>query len=439
MHFTIKPVSAACNLNCDYCFYLPKEDYLPHGRMSLETLESFIRTYIAASPSDHVFFTWQGGEPLLAPLDFYRKAFELQKKYANGKTIENAIQTNATRIDEQWCALFKENKVLLGISIDGPEHLHDVYRKDKHGHGTFKAVMSGIELVKKHGIPFNTLTCINRSNYQHPLEVYHFLKDLGSTFMQFSEVVETTPENYDFDHITGQYTAKEFSLPGDAYGDFMGPIFKEWVAHDIGTIVVRQFESIIARSLGMSHLSCVFEDRCPDNFVLEANGDIYECDQAVYPKYKLGQLTSQAINFVQLSEPAAKLTDTGVSRADSNHADSTHTATSNVATTNAATFAANTLNPIEGLKSLSAQRLSHHKAHLSIECQTCKFLEWCHGGCVKHRINLNGGVPQSYFCAGYKKFFTTIMPYINTMVYLENNKVPYTQVKTLVPQIEAAL
>lgn len=436
MHFTIKPVSAACNLNCDYCFYLPKEQNLAHGRMSLETLESFIRTYIAACPADHVFFTWQGGEPLLAPVDFYCQAFALQQKYAAGKTIENAIQTNATRIDETWCQLFKEHNVLLGISIDGPESLHNVYRKDKHGQGTFQAVMRGIELVKKHGIPFNTLTCINRSNYQHPLEVYHFLKELGSTFMQFSEVVETTPENCDFDKISGQYTAKEFSLPADAYGDFMGPIFKEWVANDIGSIVVRQFESIIARSLGMSHLSCVFEDHCSDNFVLEANGDIYACDQAVYPKYKLAQLTPEAIRFVQL--------DSSSSEAQNNHSTQFHSSTQLDHSTKVdhsvkANHPGSIENAITGFKALSAKCLSRHKAQLSLECQSCKFLEWCHGGCVKHRIDLNAGVPQSYFCAGYKKFFNTIMPYINTMVYLENNQVPYTQVKSLVPQIEAAL
>lgn len=401
MHFTIKPVSAACNLQCDYCFYQPKEaSMLPRGKMSLETLEQFVKFYIVACPSDHVYFTWQGGEPLLMSKDFYRKAFALQQKYAAGKHIENAIQTNATLIDEEWCQLFKEHNVLLGVSIDGPETMHDTYRKDKHQHGTFAKVMHGIELVKKHNIPFNTLTCINHSNYQHPLEVYHFLKNLGSTFMQFSEVIETTPENCDFDHVTGDYQAKEFSLPAAAYGDFMGEIFKEWVAQDIGTIVIRQFESIISRTLGMGHLSCVFEDKCPDNFVLEANGDIYECDQAVYPKYKLANLQQlQAIPFKEV-----------------------------LSSTNQASACTTILN---------TQRLNRHKSNLSAECQSCKYLHLCNGGCVKHRINLSGGVPHTYFCAGYKKLFAIMTPYLNTMVYLEDNKIPYIKVKDLAARIAA--
>ena len=414
MHFTIKPVSFTCNLDCDYCFYLPKgqeQGMLTKGIMSDEVLEAFIVRYIKECPTDHVYFTWQGGEPLMAGRKFFEKAFALQSQYANGKVIENAIQTNATLINDDWCELFKKHKVLLGVSIDGPEHLHDKYRKNKNQQGSHKDVIAGIELLKKHQIPFNTLTCINESNYEHPLEVYHYLKELGSTFMQFSEVVETTPENTDFDHIAPNYEVKPFSLTPKAYGTFMGAIFKEWVAKDIGKIVIRQFESLISQVLGMGHHSCVWENCCPDNFVLEANGDIYECDQAVYPKYKLA-------NILDI-EKAANL---GVIPCSVN-----------------GQKAANEENSISSLKALKASRLSAHKLQLCDDCKQCTYLVLCNGGCIKHRIDLQNGVSKSYFCEGYKELFKIMVPYLNTMVYLENNKTPYIAIKSLVPKIEASL
>ena len=413
MHFTIKPVSFTCNLACDYCFYLPKgeeQGMLHKGIMSDEVLEAFIERYIKDCPGDHVFFTWQGGEPLMAGRKFFEKAFALQSQFAESKVIENAIQTNATLIDDAWCELFKKHKVLLGVSIDGPAHLHDKHRKNKHHEGSHQQVMAGIELLKKHKIPFNTLTCINESNYEHPLEVYNFLKEIGSTFMQFSEVVETNPENSDFDLVAPEYQVKPFTLPAKAYGTFMGAIFKEWVAKDIGHIVVRQFESFISQVLGLGHHSCVFENCCPDNFVLEANGDIYECDQAVYPKYRLANILdiAKAANFAPIA------CEVNGERADNGEA-------------------------ISSLKVLKAARLSAHKLNLCSDCKECKYLVLCNGGCIKHRIDLQGGVPKTYFCEGYKELFKVMVPYLNTMVYLEDNKTPYIAIKSLVPQIEASL
>ena len=413
MHFTIKPVSFTCNLECDYCFYLPKgeeQGMLHKGIMSDEVLEAFIERYIKDCPNDHVFFTWQGGEPLMAGRKFFEKAFALQSQFAEGKVIENAIQTNATLIDDAWCELFKKHKVLLGVSIDGPAPLHDKYRKNKHHEGSHAQVMAGIELLKKHQIPFNTLTCINESNYKHPLEVYNFLKEIGSTFMQFSEVVETNPENSDFDKIAPEYQVKPFTLPAKAYGTFMGAIFKEWVAKDIGHIVVRQFETFISQVLGLGHHSCVFENCCPDNFVLEANGDIYECDQAVYPKYRLA-------NILDIAKAASlKPIACEVNGAPTNHEEA-----------------------LCSLKPLKASSLSAHKLNLCSDCKECKYLVLCNGGCIKHRIDLQGGIPKTYFCDGYKELFKVMVPYLNTMVYLEDNKTPYIAIKSLVPQIEASL
>ena len=384
MHFTIKPVSYVCNLKCDYCFYLPKGENLLHkGLMTDEVLEALIVKYIKACAGNRVYFTWQGGEPLLAGKKFYEKAFALQQKHARGKIIENAIQTNATLLDDEFCELFKQHNCLMGVSIDGPQELHDALRKDKRGHGTYQQVIAGIELLKKHDIPFNTLTCINAANYQQPLAVYNALKELGSTFMQFSEVVETTPENSDFSHVPSTYTAKPFSLSKSAYGTFMSEIFRYWVAHDIGTIHVRQFETFISRVLGGGHLSCVFEDKCPDNFVLEANGDIYECDQAVYPTYKIGNILTS------------------------------------------------------DLTKLHSERINVVKHNLSNQCHECPYLALCSGGCPKHRLDLQQGTPITYFCEGYKILFKTMVPYLNAMGALEENKIPYLAIKDIAPRIAA--
>lgn len=436
MHFTIKPVSFTCNLECDYCFYLPKgeeQGMLHKGIMSDEVLEAFIPRYIRECPSDHVFFTWQGGEPLLAGRKFFEKAFALQSQYAEGKVIENAIQTNATLIDDKWCELFLKHKILLGVSIDGPAELHDKYRKNKQGGGSLSEVMAGVELLKKHGVEFNTLTCINESNYRHPLEVYNFLKEIGSTYMQFSEVIETNPENTDFDNIPQSFEPKPFSLPAKAYGDFMGAIFKEWVHKDVDKIKIRQFESLISNALGLGHHSCVFENCCPDNFVLEANGDIYECDQAVYPKYRLANIIE--MEKADAMPPIPCKVDTGAGTA----ATMTGTAASAAASAAGATAGSSAGGCAVALKDLKASRLTAHKQQLSADCKACKFLAYCNGGCIKHRIINAGGVSKTYFCEGYKTLFETMMPYLNTMVYLANNNIPYQAIKQLAPQIEASL
>lgn len=400
MHFTVKPVSYTCNLKCDYCFYLPKgkEGFLQPAVMSDSVLETFIKRYIEDSPANRVYFTWQGGEPLLAGRNFFEKAFALQKKYAAGKTVENAVQTNGTLIDDEWCSLFKQNKVLLGVSLDGPAALHDAFRKDRHGAGSHEKVMKGIECLKKHKVPFNILACVNSANAAHPMEVYNFLTSVGADFIQFSEVIETDPENRDFDYVSDSYTPRSFSVTPEAYGNFMSEIFLFWVAHDIGKVVIRQFESIISRALGSGHVSCVFENICPDNFVMEADGDIYECDQAVYPKYRLGNIrdfdTSSLIRCSVNGE-----------RADHQS--------------------------VRSLRELSACRLSKHKAVLSDSCKKCIYIGLCNGGCVKHRTDKENGIPKTYFCEGYKILFKTMLPYLNTMVYLADNNIPYTAVKEL--------
>ncbi len=297
MHVTAKPSSFQCNLKCDYCFYLEKESQFTHEKwMDDSTLKEFIKQYIAAS-GNQVYFTWQGGEPTLAGLDFFRKVIHYQQRYAGQKRIFNALQTNGILLNNEWCAFLKEHEFLVGISIDGPQELHDCYRRSNSGNGTFAKVIAAIERLKSYQIEFNTLTVINNINVHYPLEVYHFLKSIGSKHMQFIELLETGTPNIDFSgHSENTFRIIDFSVPPTAYGKFMSTIFMQWVKNDVGEIFIRQFESFVSRFLGNGHTSCIFQESCKDNLVVESNGDIYECDHFVYPQYKIGNINKNAVD-----------------------------------------------------------------------------------------------------------------------------------------------
>lgn len=230
MHVTAKPSSFQCNLKCDYCFYLEKESQFTHEKwMDDSTLKEFIKQYIAAS-GNQVYFTWQGGEPTLAGLDFFRKVIHYQQRYAGQKRIFNALQTNGILLNNEWCAFLKEHEFLVGISIDGPQELHDRYRRSNSGNGTFAKVIAAIERLKSYQVEFNTLTVINNVNVHYPLEVYHFLKSIGSKHMQFIELLETGTPNIDFSgHSENTFRIIDFSVPPTAYGKFMSTIFMQWV------------------------------------------------------------------------------------------------------------------------------------------------------------------------------------------------------------------
>lgn len=230
MHVTAKPSSFQCNLKCDYCFYLEKESQFTHEKwMDDSTLKEFIKQYIAAS-GNQVYFTWQGGEPTLAGLDFFRKVIHYQQRYAGQKRIFNALQTNGILLNNEWCAFLKEHEFLVGISIDGPQELHDRYRRSNSGNGTFAKVIAAIERLKSYQVEFNTLTVINNVNVHYPLEVYHFLKSIGSKHMQFIELLETGTPNIDFSgHSENTFRIIDFSVPPTAYGKFMSTIFMQWL------------------------------------------------------------------------------------------------------------------------------------------------------------------------------------------------------------------
>ncbi|EPR5452439.1 anaerobic sulfatase maturase [Yersinia enterocolitica] len=381
MHFTIKPTSFQCNIKCDYCFYLEKEHIFEHKNwMSEQTLDNFVKKYIESTHSLDVHFTWQGGEPTMAGIGFFRRAIELQEKYKGNKRIFNALQTNGLLLNDEWGLFLKKHNFLIGISIDGPEKMHNQYRKTRSGKGTFKKVIDAIELLKKHQVEFNTLTVINNFNVNYPIEVYTFLKDIGSKHIQFIELLETDIPN---DKFKGniKFDIVNFSVPAKAYGDFMSTIFRHWVKYDIGNIFIRQFESFISCILGNGHTSCIFQPMCHDNFVIESNGDIYECDHFVYPNFKVANIE-------------------------------------------------------DDITGINTPKLSSEKLNLSEECMTCDYKSICNGGCPKHRINKATNANISYFCEGYKKLFSVMVPYLNAMVALEKNNISLSHIAVIADKIE---
>ncbi len=280
-----KPCGAACNLSCDYCFYLSRERLYPGAglRMSQDTLENYVRQHIEANCAPEVTFHWQGGEPTLMGLDFYRRAVELQRKYARpGTRILNTLQTNGTTLNGEWCGFFRENRFLVGVSLDGPRARHDAYRKGKGGGPTFDAVMAGIALLREHGVEWNVLTCVHAANADCGLEVYRFLRDEVRAFMvQFIPVVEPG---------AGGEGAANRSVTGPRYGRFLITVFDEWVRRDVGRVFVQIFDVALGVWLGLPSTLCVFSETCGDAPAMEHNGDLFSCDHFVDPGHKLGNI-----------------------------------------------------------------------------------------------------------------------------------------------------
>jgi len=284
-HVLAKPTGAICNLDCSYCFFLDKEMLYPGSRfrMTDEILESYIRQLIEGHKSNQVTIAWQGGEPTIMGVDFYRRAMAFADKYKRaGMTFENTMQTNGTLLDDEWCEFFKEHNYLIGLSIDGPRHLHDVNRVDKGGHPTFDKVIRGLRLLQKHGVDYNILTTVNAQNGDHPGEVYRFLRDeVGTTWMQFIPVVDREDPLH--------------SVGAEQFGRFLIGVFDEWVQHDVGSVFVQTFEAAARMWMGMGSSMCVFEKTCGNGPALEHNGDLYSCDHFVEPEYLLGNIAERPI------------------------------------------------------------------------------------------------------------------------------------------------
>lgn len=360
-HLMIKPAGAACNLACQYCYYLEKAALYPGAttRMDLATLERVTEAYIGAHPGPEVVFGWQGGEPLLMGQDFFRAAVALQRKYARpGITISNALQTNGTLIDDAWAAFFAEHGFLVGVSIDGPPDLHDRYRLDRGGQPSHATVMAGLGKLQEHKAEHNALVTVNRANVEHPLRVYRFLRDAGLEFLQFIPIVERESRT--------SRKMTPYSVRGEAYGRFLNAVFDEWSLHDVGSMYVQLFECGLSVWLGQQPSLCVYAPSCGWALALEHNGDLYACDHFVYPDHQRGPFGP---------DTAAAL--------------------------------------VEG----TAQRaFGAAKADLSATCRRCPVLRFCHGDCPKHRVRVaEDGKPISVLCEGLRAFFTHSAPVLQAM------------------------
>jgi uncharacterized protein len=377
-HIMTKPVGPICNLDCRYCFYLEKENLYPgkpNWAMPEDVLETYIREYIQSQNVPQVSFAWQGGEPTLLGVEYFEKVIELQKKYADGKRIENAFQTNGVLLNDQWGEFLSQNQVLVGVSIDGPEKLHDHYRVDKGGQPTFKRVMRGLGYLKKHGVEFNTLTVVQRHNSHHPLDVYRFLRENGSGFMQFIPIVERIAKAPGPDGlvlISPEFEeaarVSEWSVEPLQYGKFLCAIFDEWVRNDVGKCFVQMFDVALESWMGYPASLCVFRETCGSAMALEHNGDLYSCDHFVYPENKLGNIMESPVSTLVNSAQQRKF---GLDKRDT----------------------------------------------LPRYCRECEVRFACNGECPKHRFirTPDGEAGLNYLCAGYKKFFYHIEPYMRFM------------------------
>ena len=291
-HVLAKPTGPICNLDCEYCFFLSKEALYPGDRfrMSDELLENYVRQVLESQQAPEVAIAWQGGEPTLMGVDFFRRALELVDRYQHrGQTIQHTIQTNGTLLTDEWCALFAEHGFLVGISIDGPPALHDAYRVDKRGNPTFEKVQRGYDLLRKHQVDTNILCTVNAANQDHPLDVYRFFRDdLDAHHLQFIPIVERANDTgfQEGDQVTDR------SVDPDAWGRFLTAIFDEWVGHDVGNVYVQTFDAALASWLGLPPAVCVFAETCGNAVALEHNGDVYSCDHFVEPAYLLGNIAT---------------------------------------------------------------------------------------------------------------------------------------------------
>jgi uncharacterized protein len=363
IHVLAKPTGAACNLDCAYCFFLEKEALYPGSkfRMSDAVLETYIRQLVEAHRTRQVTVAWQGGEPTLMGVEFYRRAIELQKKYARpGMVFENTMQTNGTLLNDEWCRFFKENNFLIGISLDGPRELHDTYRRDKGGRGTFDRVMRGLRLLQKHEVEFNVLVAVNRNNADYPLEVYRFLRDeVGASWIQLIPVIERLGENGSRAFLQQGSRVSERSVRPEQFGRFLIAILDEWVRHDVGRIYVQTFEAAARNWLRLpSSGMCVFEETCGLGLALEHNGDLYSCDHFVEPDYLLGNIMDTHMVEMVASE---KQRTFGLDKRDT----------------------------------------------LPRACRECDVLLACRGECPKNRFlaTQDGEPGLNYLCAGWQAFF----------------------------------
>ena len=376
LYVMLKPAGAHCNLACKYCYYLEKNKLYPTAQrhlMSDEMLEQFTREYIEAQTMSQVLFTWHGGEPLLRSIDFYRKALSLQQKYAGGRRIDNVIQTNGTLLTDEWCEFFAQNHWLVGISIDGPQPYHDHYRLTAAGKPSWKKVMQGIKLLKKHGVEWNAMAVVNAYNVNHPLEFYRFFKENGCQFLQFTPIVERLTRHEDGRTLASladkdEISLSEASVAPEQWGYFLCAIFDEWVRKDVGKIFVEIFDCTLANWMGISPGICAYSKECGHAGVMEHNGDVYSCDHFVFPEYKLGNIRDHSLIYMLYGEQQQEFS-----------------------------------------------RLKH--SSLPRQCKECDMEFACHGECPKNRFMKDkyGDSGLNYLCPGYYHYYQHVAPYMDYM------------------------
>ena len=376
LYVMLKPAGAHCNLACKYCYYLEKNNLYQNSHrhlMSDDMLEQFTREYIEAQTMPQVLFTWHGGEPLMRSIDFYKKALALQKKYANGKQIDNVIQTNGTLLTDEWCEFFAKNHWLVGISIDGPQEYHDHYRVTPAGKPSWEKVMQGIQLLKKHRVEWNAMAVVNAYNAEHPLEFYHFFRDNGCQYLQFTPIVERLTEHEDGRTLASLADDREIpladaSVTPQQWGNFLCTIFDDWVRHDVGKTFVEIFDCTLANWMGVLPGICAYSKECGHAGVMEHNGDVYSCDHFVFPEYKLGNIRDQSL-----------------------------------------------IDMLYGEKQQAFSRLKH--TSLPRQCKECDMEFACHGECPKNRFEKDkyGEPGLNYLCQGYYQYYTHVAPYMDFM------------------------
>lgn len=376
MYVMLKPSGSLCNLRCKYCYYLEKKHLYTDVKNHIITdtlLEKFVKEYIEAQTTPGVLFTWHGGETLMRPLSFYKRAMQVQQRYARGRRIDNCIQTNGTLLNDEWCKFFKENNWLVGVSIDGPQEFHDEYRKTTGGRPTFLQVMKGINLLNKHGVEWNALAVVNDFNADYPLDFYHFFKEIGCRYIQFTPIVERLVNRTDGLTLApgmqgdGQGVT-DFSITAEQWGNFLCTIFDEWVKNDVGEYFIQLFDATLANWVGQAPGICTMAKECGHAGVMEFNGDVYSCDHFVYPEHKLGNLHDKTITEMMYSDQQKEFS-----------------------------------------------KMKHQM--LPQQCRECNYLFACHGECPKNRFinDKYGNYGLNYLCSGYYKFFKHVTPYMDFM------------------------
>ncbi len=405
IHIMTKPIGPRCNLDCRYCFYLEKELLYPEEKswaMDAETLELYIKSYIEFnSPfGNEIHFAWQGGEPTLLGLDYFKQVVALQDKYCPaGKSVTNAFQTNGTLLDDDWCAFFAERHFLIGLSCDGPADLHNYYRVDKGGKDTHEQVMRGASFLVKHKVEFNILCVVNRKNSQQPLKTYRFLRSIGTPHIQFIPLIErkdttdaeqqlAVPPQVDDDGSP----VTSWSVKPEDYGNFLTAIFDEWIRHDVGRVFMQIFEVHLGTRMGAPAGLCVYSETCGKALAMEHNGDLYACDHYVYPEYKLGNINSTSLADMATSEQIEKF---GNDKRDT----------------------------------------------LPQQCMKCDYLRQCWGECPKHRFlqTQDGEEGLNYLCAGLMTFFAHANPYYDRILGLLQQKKPASLIMDILRKEESVV